>query len=246
VILWIFRRAKKGEDQDRPQIVGTNARSKAVLDRAKQLAKEGRGDAQAVSELRAVAGGRRRSLRQAEQASRFNGYHHELAQANLTNRLLKAALAREAVPLPSQEDAERIAALEALSTMSQSDQWAHLTRLQPALVEVDRDVRAGRFGDLGSRDDELVRGPTHEIPVGERRRAVNLSSSDPRPTDEQMGRIRRRGEALDKLRNRLLPLVGPASEQDDVLLACQRAQDIATAYLLRSNGDCARSASPHP
>lgn len=246
-ILWIFRRAKKGEDQDRPQIVSTNAKSKAVLDRAKQLARECRSDEQAVAELRTVAAERRRTLRQAERASRFNGYHHELAEANLANRLLKAALTREPVPPPSKEDAERIAAVEALNKMSRSEQWAHLARLQPGLAELDADARAGRFGDLRSRDDDLVRGRsrTVETDEGELRRVVTLSSSDPPPTDEQTERIRRRGKALDELRKRLVLLVGPASEQGDLLLASQRAEDIATAYLARPDSNGAPAGSAH-
>ncbi len=234
-VLWVFRRAKKGEDHDRPQILSTNAKSKAVLDRAKELACDGREDEAAVAELRALAGGRRRTLRQAERASHLMGYHHERAEANRASRLLKAALAGESVPpAPSAQDRRRIDAVEALSQLPRAEQWAQLTRLQPPLVELDADARAGRFGDLTTRDDDLLRGRTHmrETSDGERR-VVSISSSDPPPTPEQMQRIHRRAAAQAQLRARLRPLVGPDSANDDVLLRSQRAYDLANAYLQR-------------
>lgn len=188
VVLWIFRRAEKGTDRDRPEIVSTNAKSKAVLDCAKQLADEGREDQHAVAELRASASNRRRTLRQAERASRFMGSHHELSRANLANRLLKAALAREAVPSPpTVRDKARIEAVENFNRLARDQQWALLTQLQPALVELESDVRAGRFGEITTRDGRqevmtqlrpLV-GPSsgHDNQLLETQRALDIANA---------------------------------------------------------------------
>ncbi|MGD0454947.1 MAG: hypothetical protein ABSB69_15240 [Solirubrobacteraceae bacterium] len=236
VVLWIFRRAEKGTDRDRPEIVSTNTKSKAVLNRAKQLADEGREDKPAVTELRASASNRRRTLRQAERASRFMGYHHELSRANLANRLLKAALAREAVPAPpTARDKARIEAVENFNRLARDQQWALLTQLQPALPELESDVRAGRFGEITTRDYDFLkdRASIQETADGERRRMVTLTSSDPPPTEHQMQKLRQQGDGRQELMTQLRPLVGPSSGDDNPLLESQRALDIANAYLLR-------------
>lgn len=234
VVLWVFRRAKRGEDGDRPQIVSTNAKSKAVLDRAKQLAGDNREDERAVTELRALASSKRRTLRQAERASRLVGYHHELTQANLANRLLKAALAREAVPpAPSQGDRERIDTVETFLQLKKDEQWAHLTNLQPALLELRADALAGCFGDLKARHDEAreVLKTATDGPGGQR--VVSFSSSDPPRTEEEMRRLRQAAQGEQQLMRRLKPLIGPACGHEDLLLSSQRALDAAHSYLLR-------------
>jgi hypothetical protein len=148
VVLWMFRRFR-GRDPDRPLIISLNPRSKAVLERAKQVAGEGREDERAVAALQALASGRRRALRQAEKASRSMGYHRELRAANLTNRLLKAAVAREQTPkAPTASDEERIASIETFKELAKDEQWAFLVQAQPALDELEADVRTGRFGEL--------------------------------------------------------------------------------------------------
>jgi hypothetical protein len=236
VVLWIFRRAEKGTDGDRPEIVSTNTKSKAALNRAKQLADEGREDKPAVAELRASASNRRRTLRQAERASRFMGYHHELSRANLANRLLKAALAREAVPSPpTDRDKARIEAVENFNRLARDQQWALLTQLQPALLELESDVRAGRFGEITTRDYAFLRDRTsiQETAGGGRRRVATLTSSDPPPTEEQMQKLRRQGDGREELMTHLRALVGPSSGDENPLLESQRALDIANAYLLR-------------
>ncbi|HEX4435564.1 MAG TPA: hypothetical protein VH061_02095 [Solirubrobacteraceae bacterium] len=210
VLLWIFRRAERGQDPDRPDIVSTNRKSKAVLDRAKQLADEGREDVQAIFELRALAGNRRRNLRQAERASRFMGLHRELARANLTNRLLRAALRGDTVPAATTErDRKRIEAVEGFNAEGRVEQWAHLTRLQPGLLELAADVRAGRFGEITTRD-----GPPF--------------------TSEETQQLLNRASGLEELRSRLATLVGPSCAHEDLLLGSQRALAVANAHLLRT------------
>ncbi|MFI4977392.1 MAG: hypothetical protein ACHQC8_01750 [Solirubrobacterales bacterium] len=236
-VLWIFRRAEKDEDPDRPEIVSTNAKSGAVLDRAEQLAGEGREDERAVADLRATARNRRRTLRRAERASRFMGYHRELHRANLTNRLLKAAVAREALPSnPTAGDRERIEAVENFNRLDRDQQWAQLTQLRPALLAVETDVRSGRFRDITTRDDAFLKDRTtiQETADGERRQVVTFSSSDPPLTEEETQKLRQQGDGLDELMTQLEPLVGPSCGDESPLLGSQHALDIANAYLLRS------------
>src|SRR5437660_883508 len=149
VVLWAFRRATKRQDRDRPEIVSLNAKSKPVLDHAQQLGRDGREDAQAVAELRALASNGRRTLRQAQRASRFGGYHHELRQANLAHRLLEAAVTRNPVAAITPEDQKRLETVEAFDSLSLSEQWAGLTIRQPLLIELEADVQAGRAGEAG-------------------------------------------------------------------------------------------------
>ncbi len=105
------------QDPDRPGMVRTTPKSDAVLARAKELAYEGREDAAAVEELRALAHGSRRTLRLAERGGRFGGHHRELAFANRVNRLLQAACKGGAVPPVSEDDRARIAVVEAFRVL---------------------------------------------------------------------------------------------------------------------------------
>lgn len=234
VVLWVFRRAKRGEDGDRPQIVSTNAKSKAVLDRAKQLADDDREDERAVAELRVLASNKRRTLRQSERASRFMGYHHERAQANLVNRLLKAALARESVlPAPSERDTKRIDVVQTFTQLTKDEQWAHLAGLQPALLELRDDALAGRFGDLKASHDEARKMLKNTADAPGSQRVVSFSSSDPPHTDEEMRRLRQFAHGQKELMSRLKPLIGPTCGHEDLLLSSQTALDAARSYLLR-------------
>src|SRR5438132_6363705 len=235
VVAWVLRRAKKGQDRDRRQSIRLNAKSKPVLDHAQQLGRDGREDAQAVAELRALASNRRRTLRQAQRASRFGGYHHELRQANLAHRLLEAAVTRNPVAAITPEDQKRIETVEAFDSLSLSEQWAGLTILQPLLIELEADVQAGRFGEIRQLPAGVRRrgeSTDSTSPAGEGSRQVSLSSSDPPFTDEEIRQIGEHGRAHNELIERLQSLVGPDSAHGDLLLNSQRAFEVARFYLL--------------
>ncbi len=236
VVLWIFRRFKKRDDPGRPQIVSHSPQSKAVLDRAKQLARDGREDPSAIAELRALAGGRRRTLRQAERTSRFAGYHRELRQANLANRLLRAAVARAQAPaaLTAGEE-KRIDAIEDFKQLSATEQWGLLVDTQPALRTLEADVRNGRFGEVtGPPGDLAKRGTrTYETVDGEPMVKVTFSSSDPPPTPEETRRLKEFARAHMRLTSELQSLVGPRAGQLDPVLGSQQALDTAERHLRR-------------
>lgn len=235
-MLWILRSFKERGDPDRPQIVSESPRSKAVLERAKQLADNGREDAPAIGELRVLARSRRRTLRQAERASRFNGYHQELRQANLTNRLLKAAVAGAQTPTGlTAGEAERIGAIETFRELSRPAQWTFLVNAEPSLQRLEADVRKGRFGKVTRPPDgRLRRGTrTHETVDGVRMVKVTLSCSDPLPTPDESRLIKQLAHAQMQLTSELEALVGPRSGQRDPVLASQQALETAERHLRR-------------
>jgi hypothetical protein len=204
-----------------------------VLDRAEELARAGREDAQAVAELRSLSVGRKTTLRQAERASRIGGYHHELAQANLTNRLLKAALARQTTPTtPSARDKERIEMLDGFTRLSRDEQWARLTRDQPALPKLQSEVDAGRFGDITNHDLLRVRTHTHDTGADEHTGEL-FSSPRPSSTDDEIRRFSEQNRGQIELRKELETLVGPSSKQNDLVISSQIALEAATAHLFR-------------
>jgi hypothetical protein len=67
----------------------------------------------AVSELVILADGKRRTLRQARQASRFGGLHREHRHANRVYRMLEAACSGGRVVAVDEVDSRRIEEVEA-------------------------------------------------------------------------------------------------------------------------------------
>jgi hypothetical protein len=210
----------------------TNTESKLVLDKAKQLARDGRADSEAVTELRALANGKRRTLRSAERASRFMGYHRELRQVNLANRLLVAALNGQVAAIPP-ADNEPIETVEAFKALERDERWNRLTELEPRLRALEADVDAGRFGDIR-------RLPASVRTLKERTRAaaqegvteVRLSSDDRPPTQQEMHELREHSRRTLDLQKSVSRLLGPDSSHADLLLGSQSALDFASAYLV--------------
>jgi hypothetical protein len=225
LLLW-FRAAQRRADRDRPQIVSTNAAAASVLDRAKQLANDKRQDIQAVEELISLANHKQRTLRQAEKASRYLGYHREIWQANLTNRLLKAALARHSVSDVASGDRERIDNVEAFNRLPRSEQWDHLTRLQPRLLDLDREVNDGRFGEI-----RAIHGRSDQDTVGRMANTGSQSLATQMP-DSEIRQIRKAAQMHNRLVRQLQVVIGPYCDIDDLLLTSQRAFDVARICLL--------------
>ncbi len=233
--LWILGRAKRRQDPDRPQIVSVDRKSEAVLERARQLVSNGREDPHAVAELRALARDRRRTLRNAEHASRMMGHHYELRQANLANRLLQAALSRKSTPqATSASDAKRIDEIEAFKQLTRPEQWARLVEAQPALIDLEADVRSGRFGHV-SLPHDLVRSHADTYETSESGTTASPPSATPRQpfSAEQRMKLRQFAHAHAQLTSSLEPLVGPRSEQSDPALASQCALEAAERHLNR-------------
>jgi len=110
-------------DPEDAGIVGLGPRASKVADRASALAESRREDEQAVAELVALAGGRRRTLERAERFSRQDASHCEDPTANRMHRLLVAAIHRRPVEPPTSDQehifkvAKRFRALRSGFTM---------------------------------------------------------------------------------------------------------------------------------
>jgi hypothetical protein len=208
-----LRKQDAKEDPDAPGMVSGDERSRLIFARARELAREGREDGDAVDELRALAGRHQRSLRRAEERSRIGGQHLERRRANDIHRLLQAALRNRPVEPPSPADVERFATLEHLFRDRHPDGevWADLVVREPKLAELAADVRSGRYG----------------------------LKMDDSPTSAQLGDPEYRRQLGESARltlelfDRVKQCVGPLSRSADPVITSRAARDIATSYLYR-------------
>jgi hypothetical protein len=215
--------SQKTEDPDRPQIISLDGRSKTVLERAKQFARDGRDDQDAVAELRALARSKRK-LRKADRATRFRGLHHERRVTNLSHRLLEAAATGQPVAPVTAEDQERIEAVESLIRLSPQQQWARLVQLQPTLPDLEAAVRAGEFG---ARPGWLA--ARHEALRSEDA-AVKATAKAPIPEQEQE-QLHEYYKHEEKLLKRMRTLVGPESQAQDPLIESLHALLVTHSWL---------------
>ena len=235
-VLW---RMKRAQDSDRPGIVNGNPQAEAVLARAEQLVRAGRQDATAVGELRTLADGKRRTLRQAEEQSRFDGQHLEKRFENSVYRLLVAARTNASVRPPTPEDAGRIEAIEAFGALSESEQWRRLISLEPRLRPLADDFVAGRLGpprrpDL--RGEPAVDGDTAGTrfdAAGRPFRIVPVDLGRP-PSEGEQEAINASTRTTFALGNELRALVGPQSATTDLVLGSGLALALAQVRIQRA------------
>jgi hypothetical protein len=179
----------------------------AVLRRALESARQGHEDADAVSELRAIASADRRSLGQAERLSRLGGGHLESAIGNRCYRLIVAAKRDQPIQPPRQIDVARFDATAEFKTLSDGVRWQRLADLVPPLVPLEEEVRHGAF----------VRPDIQEgtaLPRG--------------------GRRQRNADAACRwyaLQERVGALLGPTSGRTDLLLSSREARNAAFHHL---------------
>ena len=150
-------------------------RAPELEERARCLAEQRRDDRGAVEELVALAQGDRRSLGLALLLASDRDSHHAERVANLTHRLLAAALKDSEVENTVPQDAERIAAIDAFDTLPVADRWARLKSLNPELAELEVDARNGRFGDIRKiRASRVGRVRPTECPDMDQRMRLHL------------------------------------------------------------------------
>ena len=226
---WVARSQKR----DRPEAVSYGSKTEAVVKLANQLGLEDRGDDEAVAQLVAVAGGRRRTLRRARQVSRFGGLHREYRHANRVYRLLDAAC-EGAVTDVDAEDVRRIAEVEAMMALSRDQRWALLVDRDPQLLDIEREVRSGVFGQLRTTyHRERVRtGRRTMIGPDGKRQDCSYRASDAPYSEAESQELRTTANNTLRLHRRVAQVVGPDSNQHDLLLRCGRARDAAEDYLL--------------
>lgn len=220
------------QPRDRPVAVSVGSRTKALLDRANELALQGREDDAAVAELVTLARGKRRTLRQARNVSRFWGLHREHRHANRVYRLLDGACSGGHVPAVDREDNRRIEEVEAMLALPRAQRWALLLEREPRLREIEEEVRSGSFGRLrcAHHRESVATGETHIGPDG-RARPVMTSSGAPF-SDAESQELRETANNATALHRRVSQLVGPDSAQQGLLLGSTRAQNAAEDYLM--------------
>ena len=195
------RRHVRASDPERPEVVELNRRSRAVLECAQRLAGEGRSDPGAVAEITEVARSKEKVLAQALRASQFAGRHLELADPNLTYRLLRAAVDRSEVAALGPDETGVIAAVAAFHALALDARWTFLVDRQPALRALEADALAGDYGAL---------------------------EFDPQANREQLLADGRRTSELDR---RLQDLVGPTAASDEPVIGSYSAYEAAVDHV---------------
>jgi hypothetical protein len=170
------------------------------------LAEDHREDGHAVAELVGTANGDEEALRRAALGARQGGEYLESSWANLTHRLLEAAVSKTPLDRLSDTEIRRLEALDAFAAASSIVKWRTLSEHEPGLSELESHARAGRFGRTIKQDDRSQ--------SAKRRVAV----------DRMRGR-----KDLESL---LGPLVGPEITTDDPVMSSRLALSAARRYLL--------------
>jgi hypothetical protein len=197
---------KQTEEQGVPKVVMLNDRSHQIRDLAIDLATNEREDEGAVAELVALTGRHRHDAEVAALDLCTQNKCHESHTYNRAYRLLQAAITSEPVAQPTPAD---VALMEAVKDLPDAPEaiFRALVIKEPRLKEVETLVRSG---ELGTRIDTDL--PT--LPI-EQRRAV----------------ARDWLERHETMRKRLLPLVGPEAEVDDLALRSYFSQESVQDYL---------------
>jgi hypothetical protein len=134
----VIRQARQTQDleADSPALVMLTDKSAELLMCAQAMGADNCDNASAVKELIRLADNDRQALRLAALGARQGGEHRESYRANLTHRLLQAAIANSLVePLPGKERA-RLVAVDDFADLPLSQQWQELIRREPRLARL--------------------------------------------------------------------------------------------------------------
>ena len=134
-----------------------------------------------------------------------------------------------------------MAEVEAMMALSRDQRWALLVDRELGLLDIEREVRAGVFGQLQTTyHRERVRtGRTMVGPDGKTRTASRACDAPYSEAESQ--ELRTTANHRLQLHRRVARVVGPDSSQRDLLLGSGRARGAAEDYLLH----CDESA-PNP
>jgi hypothetical protein len=206
-----LRKGFRGQDLDaeRPEFVMHDEKSRAILDLAQDLAADEREDDDAVAEIRKLAGRNQFALRLAALGARQWGQHREATIPNLAHRLLQAAITGKPVAQLTRDERERLQELDDFAELDRDEAWRTLVDREPRLRELDDEAKAGDFGGPLTRWDETL------------------------PRLEQQQIARKRLEGMQRLNERVEPLLGPESGSEDTLLRTHIALEAARMHLLR-------------
>lgn len=134
----MIRAAQQNQDlaSDSPVMAVHTDRSAELLLQAQLLAMEGRDDSDAVGELVKLANGDSHALGIAALGARQGGEYHESYVADLTHRLLQAALGGGPVAALDGDERARLLALDSFADLPPSSQWSELLKRQPHLSDL--------------------------------------------------------------------------------------------------------------
>jgi hypothetical protein len=208
---FILRRAHKRQDldQEAPELVALNPASSEILTKAHMLADNEREDEEAISELRTLSHGDTRALREAALGARQRGQHHESSWADLTHRLIQAAINKTPILQLNSDDRNRLKGFDDFACMPLDAKWEALTNLEPRLLELVDEARAGQFGS-STHQDEL--------------QTLSADQQQKATVAQMIGRKR--------LNDRLVSVIGPQSCTEHPLTQSRLAFSAARRYLL--------------
>jgi hypothetical protein len=205
---FILRRAHIGQDldQEAPGLVALNPPASEILAKAHMLAEDEREDLEAISELRALSRSDPRPLREAALGARQRGQHQESSWADLTHRLIQAAINNTPIIRLNDEDRNRLKSFDDFANMPMDAKWDTLTNLEPRLLELADDARAGKLGSRTQQEE------------------LQTPSADQQQQAKMIGRRH--------LNDCLVSVIGPQARTKDPLTQSRLAFNAARRYLL--------------
>ena len=201
----VSQAAQRADPED-PGIVALSDQAAKVADHALELADRRREDDEAVTELVALAQGRKQDLENAERFSRQEARHAEDENFNRANRLLLAAVNGASVQPPSPQAKELFEIVERFHALPKASAWDLLVSREPRLAELESETRRGAL--------------TRAVPAIGKSRSPVLQSL-----------AREQVLAASELGDRLRELVGPRAPATDPLITSRAAFASALAHL---------------
>src|SRR5205807_9775112 len=169
---------------------------------------------------------------------------YELRRANLAHRLLQAAATGTQVSAISSVDRERIETVEAFKALPRRERWSRLAAMEPRLRVLEAEAEEGSLTGIRDLPASVVALQKRTAAASQTGLAeVHISSDDrPPPTEQEMRKLRDYRRLQEDLRKRLVPLVGPDSPHENLLLGSQSALDFARGHLMNP---ATQSHAPH-
>lgn len=208
---FILRRAHKRRDlnQEAPELVALNPTASDILTKAHLLADDEREDEAAVSELRTLSRGDTRALREAALGARQRGQHQESSWADLTHRFIQAAINKTPIVRLTRDDRNRLKSFDDFACIPLDAKWEALTNLEPRLLELVDEARAGQFGSHIQQEE-------FQALSADQQQKVTFSQTSGRK----------------RLNDRLVSMIGPQSSAKTPLTQSRLAFNAARRYLL--------------
>lgn len=140
-VVFVRRLARAQLESEHPTVAAGGKRISRLRQCADQLARDGREDQAAATQLRTLARGNQRRLLQAAAVVRSNGYVREELLTHRANELLQAAASGREVRPASAEQLAWFDQVEQFISGTPEDVYGRIRHRQPALVELEELTR---------------------------------------------------------------------------------------------------------